>query len=112
MSRNGITDLLSVDGSSSSSGTTLSPSSNDLNYSSDSIHSGQNKVSINVYKIGISLIIQKRLLHLCLMWCLFVYNILDITEIFHPFKLKHIINGVFWDVTPCGSCKNRSFRGT
>jgi hypothetical protein len=24
-------------------------------------------------------------------------------------KLK---NGVFWDVTPCGSCNNRRFRGT
>jgi hypothetical protein len=21
-------------------------------------------------------------------------------------------NGVFWDVTPCGSCKNRCFGGT
>jgi hypothetical protein len=21
-------------------------------------------------------------------------------------------NGVFWDVTPCGSCKNRHFGGT
>jgi hypothetical protein len=21
-------------------------------------------------------------------------------------------NGVFWDVTPCGSCKNRRFGGT
>jgi hypothetical protein len=21
-------------------------------------------------------------------------------------------NGVFWDVTPCGSCKNRLFGGT
>jgi hypothetical protein len=21
-------------------------------------------------------------------------------------------NGVFWDVTPCGSCKNRSLGGT
>jgi hypothetical protein len=21
-------------------------------------------------------------------------------------------NRVFWDVTPCGSCKNRSFEGT
>jgi hypothetical protein len=21
-------------------------------------------------------------------------------------------NGVFWEVTPCGSCKNRSFGGT
>jgi hypothetical protein len=27
----------------------------------------------------------------------------------HPFILK---NGVFWDVTPCGTCKNRRFGGT
>jgi hypothetical protein len=27
----------------------------------------------------------------------------------HNFSLK---NGVFWDVTPCGSCKNRHFGGT
>jgi hypothetical protein len=26
-----------------------------------------------------------------------------------PFDMK---NGVFWDVTPCGSCKNRRFGGT
>jgi hypothetical protein len=45
MSRNGITDLLSVGSSSSSSGTTTSPSSNEFNYSSDNIHSGQNKVN-------------------------------------------------------------------
>jgi hypothetical protein len=24
----------------------------------------------------------------------------------------HMKNGVFWDVTPCGSCKNRRFGGT
>jgi hypothetical protein len=24
----------------------------------------------------------------------------------------HKKNGVFWDVTPCGSCKNRRFGGT
>jgi hypothetical protein len=23
----------------------------------------------------------------------------------------HVFNAVFWDVTPCGSCKNRSFGG-
>jgi heterodisulfide reductase subunit C len=23
-----------------------------------------------------------------------------------------MMNAVFWDVTPCGSCKNRCFRGT
>jgi hypothetical protein len=30
-------------------------------------------------------------------------------EIFMAVTMK---NGVFWDVTPCGSCKNRRFRGT
>jgi hypothetical protein len=27
-------------------------------------------------------------------------------------KLFAVKNGVFWDVTPCGSCKNRCFGGT
>jgi hypothetical protein len=26
--------------------------------------------------------------------------------------LRIVKNGVFWDVTPCGSCNNRRFRGT
>jgi hypothetical protein len=26
-------------------------------------------------------------------------------------KTKYMLNGVFWDVTPRGSCKNRRFRG-
>jgi hypothetical protein len=26
--------------------------------------------------------------------------------------LNHLKNGVLWDVTPCGSCKNRRFGGT
>jgi hypothetical protein len=30
-------------------------------------------------------------------------------EVFTAVTLK---NGVFWDVTPCGSCKNRRFGGT
>jgi hypothetical protein len=35
----------------------------------------------------------------------------------HPFGRifehgKKLNNGVFWDVTPCGSCKNRRFGGT
>jgi hypothetical protein len=30
-------------------------------------------------------------------------------EIFTAVTMK---NGVFWDVTPCGSCKNRRFGGT
>jgi hypothetical protein len=30
-------------------------------------------------------------------------------EVFTAMTMK---NGVFWDVTPCGSCKNRRFGGT
>jgi hypothetical protein len=30
-------------------------------------------------------------------------------ELFTAVTMK---NGVFWDVTPCGSCKNRRFGGT
>jgi hypothetical protein len=30
-------------------------------------------------------------------------------EVFTAVTMK---NGVFWDVTPCGSCKNRCFGGT
>jgi hypothetical protein len=36
------------------------------------------------------------------------------TWIFHLYTLQSTVlvkNGVFWDVTPCGSCKNRSFGG-
>jgi hypothetical protein len=28
------------------------------------------------------------------------------------FKAVTMKNGVFWDVTPCGSCKNQRFGGT
>jgi hypothetical protein len=31
---------------------------------------------------------------------------------FEVFKAMTIKNGVFWDVTPCDSCKNQSFGGT
>jgi hypothetical protein len=31
---------------------------------------------------------------------------------FEVFTAVTIKNGVFWDVTPCGSCKNRRFGGT
>jgi hypothetical protein len=27
-------------------------------------------------------------------------------------QVLNLKNGVFWDVTPCGSCKNRRFGGT
>jgi hypothetical protein len=30
-------------------------------------------------------------------------------EVFTVVTMK---NGIFWDVTPCGSCKNRRFGGT
>jgi hypothetical protein len=31
---------------------------------------------------------------------------------FEVFKAVNMKNDFFWDVTPCGSCKNRSFGGT
>jgi hypothetical protein len=31
---------------------------------------------------------------------------------FEVFRAVTMKNGVFWDVTPCGSCKNRRFGGT
>jgi hypothetical protein len=31
---------------------------------------------------------------------------------FEGFTAVIMKNGVFWDVTPCGSCKNRRFGGT
>jgi hypothetical protein len=31
---------------------------------------------------------------------------------FEVFTAVAMMNGVFWDVTPCGSCKNRRFGGT
>jgi hypothetical protein len=31
---------------------------------------------------------------------------------FEVFKAVTMKNGVFWDVTPCGSCKNRRFGET
>jgi hypothetical protein len=31
---------------------------------------------------------------------------------FEVFTAVAIKNGVFWDITPCGSCKNRRFGGT
>jgi hypothetical protein len=37
------------------------------------------------------------------------------THIFVRFEVFTVVtmkNGVFWDVTPCGSCKNRRFGGT
>lgn len=54
MSRNGITDLLNVSHSTSSSGTTMSPSSNDFNYSSDNINGGlqQNKENGNLLNLS------------------------------------------------------------
>jgi hypothetical protein len=52
-------------------------------------------------------------------WCLDRYislitiTILDIVHIvrFEVFTAVAMKNGVFWDVTPCGSCKNRRFVG-
>jgi hypothetical protein len=36
-------------------------------------------------------------------------NVYVRSEVFTAVTMK---NGVFWDVTPCGSCTNRRFGGT
>jgi hypothetical protein len=39
--------------------------------------------------------------------------IVVVTLIYRSHKHTDLMkNGVFWDVTPCGSCKNRRFGGT
>jgi hypothetical protein len=38
------------------------------------------------------------------------YIILNVR--FEVFTAVTMMNGIFWDVTPCGSCKNRRFGGT
>jgi hypothetical protein len=40
----------------------------------------------------------------------FRFNSKDVR--FQVFTAVTMKNGVFWDVTPCGSCKNRGFGGT
>jgi hypothetical protein len=41
------------------------------------------------------------------------YNENEIIPVrFEVFTAVTMKNGVFWDVTPCGSCKNRRFGGT
>jgi hypothetical protein len=41
-----------------------------------------------------------------------VYVTKEIVVRFEVFTAVTVKNGVFWDVTPCGSCKNRRFAGT
>jgi hypothetical protein len=36
----------------------------------------------------------------------------ELYESFEVFMAVTMKNGVFWDVTPCGTCKNRRFSGT
>jgi hypothetical protein len=44
----------------------------------------------------------------CILWCKkYIYCVRF--EVFMAVTMK---NGVFWDVTPCGSCKDRRFGGT
>jgi hypothetical protein len=56
------------------------------------------------------------------LWVVASGNMLDIIKhinmivnFCYEYGVKEIFimkNGVYWDVTPCGSCKNRRFRGT
>jgi heterodisulfide reductase subunit B len=53
-------------------------------------------------------------LHSCCSVCNIVDEIKEeeevvVNEMRKMFKLK---NGVFWDFTPCGSCRNQRFGGT
>jgi hypothetical protein len=42
--------------------------------------------------------------------CIAVINVISVRfEVFTAVTMK---NGVFWDITPCGSCRNRRFEGT
>jgi hypothetical protein len=41
-----------------------------------------------------------------------LYLCKEIVVRFEVFTAVTMKNGVFWDVTLCGSCKNRRFRGT
>jgi hypothetical protein len=54
--------------------------------------------------------------------CMILFVALETQEVFEENYLYHYVrfevftavtmkNGVFWDVTPCGSCKNRRFGG-
>jgi hypothetical protein len=41
----------------------------------------------------------------------YMYHLSQVVR-FEVFTAVTMKNGVFWDVTPCGSCKNRRFGGT
>jgi hypothetical protein len=43
---------------------------------------------------------------------IYIYIYIYIYVSFEVFTAVTMKNGVFWDVTPCGSCKNWRFRGT
>jgi hypothetical protein len=43
---------------------------------------------------------------------IYIYVARCTSVIFEVFTRATMKNGVFWDVTPCGSCKNRRFGGT
>jgi hypothetical protein len=52
-----------------------------------------------------------------LLWCEavlggFAFSVFNLVYVrFEIFTAVTIKNGVFWDVTPCGSCKNGHFGG-
>jgi hypothetical protein len=43
---------------------------------------------------------------------MFSVHTLNVSSVFQVSFFDQLKNGVFWDVTPCGSCKNGRFRGT
>jgi hypothetical protein len=56
------------------------------------------------------------LLHQYILSHFMLFSIINITILlmgmYSTVTMQYVKNGVFWDVTPCGSCKNQSFGGT
>jgi hypothetical protein len=50
--------------------------------------------------------------HMAIFWSIIPSTLTGITNVrFEVFMAVTMKNGVFWDVTPCGSCKIRRFGG-
>jgi hypothetical protein len=49
---------------------------------------------------------------MCIKYVTFIFAEIKKNVRLEVFTAVTMNNGVFWDVMPCGSCKNRRFRGT
>jgi hypothetical protein len=69
----------------------------------------QNSLKIDDRSVGIFRLPNK--IHRICFLCLFNHNQFYVSVRFEVFTAVTMKNGVFWDVTPCGSCNNRRFGG-